>query len=394
MKKREMKIGYSYWGFLGDCKANYKGEMLSTPDGNAFYSWSIIKAFVDAGIQVISVMPDRDKFAFASFGKKIFSAWCTDERSFAYANMKKSDFSQYERDYRAIMKDAVFDIWNKAGLQNADAIIHEWRMKIPGRNDEVGKTLEEFQPDLYIQEYLIEYCRLNKIKLIIFDLDYKLEKEQFKSLSDIASVIELGTKWTSDKEFRDKSKKVYIPFDFDCINEFTINDNPTNNLIYVGNRYERDWCIDKYIPEDIEGCTIYGNWKESGRDSEYRWPKISFGKRLQTSEMRAAYSNSICTVLLAKEEYCEHNFMTARLIESVFYGTVPLFIEEYGKDTIKEYAGMYSEFLTVTSKEDVKAKIDVLKENALLRRNIIKFLRIHLKKMNAKMFVQNIVDML
>ena len=141
MKKREMKIGYSYWGFLGDCKANYKGEMLSTPDGNAFYSWSIIKAFVDAGIQVISVMPDRDKFAFASFGKKIFSAWCTDERSFAYVNMKKSDFSQYERDYRAIMKDAVFDIWNKAGLQNADAIIHEWRMKIPGRNDEVGKTL-------------------------------------------------------------------------------------------------------------------------------------------------------------------------------------------------------------------------------------------------------------
>ena len=110
--------------------------------------------------------------------------------------------------------------------------------------------------------------------------------------------------------------------------------------------------------------------------------------------MRAAYSNSICTVLLAKEEYCEHNFMTARLIESIFYGTVPLFIEEYGKDTIKEYAGMYSEFLTVTSKEDVKAKIDVLKENALLRRNIIKFLRIHLKKMNAKMFVQNIVDML
>ena len=32
-----MRIGYSYWGFLGDRKYDDNGNLLSTPDGNAFY---------------------------------------------------------------------------------------------------------------------------------------------------------------------------------------------------------------------------------------------------------------------------------------------------------------------------------------------------------------------
>ena len=67
-----MKVGYSYWGFLGDDKYNSKNELVSTPDGNAFYSWSIIKAFQKLGYEVVSVMPDRDIYGWTKYGEDLF----------------------------------------------------------------------------------------------------------------------------------------------------------------------------------------------------------------------------------------------------------------------------------------------------------------------------------
>ena len=71
-----MRIGYSYWGFLGDRKYDDKGNILSTPDGNAFYSWSIINKFIEDGHQVIGIMPDRDEPGFRFEGVNLFSSWC------------------------------------------------------------------------------------------------------------------------------------------------------------------------------------------------------------------------------------------------------------------------------------------------------------------------------
>ena len=113
--------------------------------------------------------------------------------------------------------------------------------------------------------------------------------------------------------------------------------------------------------------------------------------RLQTSEMHKVYSNSLATVLLAKKEYCEHHFMTARLIEAIFYGTVPLFIEEYGKDTIEFFAGRYADLLTVSSKADIIDRIYYFKYNMQERRKIIHYLRRHLATF---MDVDNFVNVL
>ena len=44
-----MNVGYSYWGFLGDKKLDEKFNEVSTPDGNAFYSWSIIREIQKRG---------------------------------------------------------------------------------------------------------------------------------------------------------------------------------------------------------------------------------------------------------------------------------------------------------------------------------------------------------
>ena len=369
-----MNVGYAFWGFLGDRKYNEKFEEISTPDGNAFYSWSIIKAFQDAGHNVFSIMKDRDRYGFKKENINLFSSWCKKERYKSYTNMSDLD----------VLCSANGEFYG------IDLILLEWRWLIDGRNNLELEGKENWQEDLKARNEIIRIANELDIPLIVFDLDYKLTNEDIEKYN-IKYVIELGNKWDSVSAV--KSKKVFIPFDFSYINEFEVKDECKNSLIYIGNRYERDWCIDKYIPEDLDDCIIYGNWKEAGRDSEKRWSKLNFGKRLQTSEMYDAYSNSVATILLAKKEYCEMQFMTARIIESVFYGCVPLFIKEYGDGTIMEYAGKYSELLYVHSKEEVKEKINILKNDLQLRKKVILYLREHLRFMDCKFFVNDVISL-
>ena len=382
-----MKIGYSFWGFLADVKMNDKFERISTPDGNAFYSWSIVNEFQKRGDEVIFIMPDRDRYSDEKLKEEAYEAWLGDIRYSSYKMSSKINYDCLNLSKCSV--NDVFRLFDKNHLDDLDFIIHEWRMEISSRNEMSFRGRRGWQPDLFLQNCLLEYCKERQIKLYIFDLDYKLSNEQIKDYD--VTVIELGNKWKQDENV--KSMKVYIPFGFDYIDNFAIKEKFDNELVYVGNRYERDWCIDKYIPEEIEKCTIYGNWKEPGRDSETRWPKINFGNRLQTKDMYDVYSKSACTILLAKEEYCKFSFMTARIVESIFYGTVPLFIEEYGEDVIKEFAGDYASTLTVRSKEDVIDKCNFFAQFTDFRKHVIMYLRKLLaKKMDSSEFVERILE--
>ena len=381
-----MKIGYSYWGYLGDTKYDKDGKMASTPDGNAFYSWSIIYQLMQDGHQVYQVMPDRDYIGLGKEGNGLFS-WCTNQRKKALTEMVK--LYKVYMDWSNVTKENLMNIWTYKGLNECDVILHEWRMFIPGRNDD-----KSIQPDYFIQEVLIEYCTLYNIKLIIFDLDYKITEEEFTKLIEVNQktyLLELGYKWDIPRH----TYHIEIPFSFDYINEFPIRTyqydmNEKNNLVYVGNRYERDWCIDKYIPTELSGVTVYGNWLESGRDSKDKWPNITFGPRVQTADMPGIYQSSLATILLAKEEYLKYGFMTARIIEAIFYGCVPLFIEEYGKVCIEKYAGIYSQDLTVSSKSDIINIVYYLRYNDSYRRNLLSYLRAHLRFMDVRQFTDKL----
>lgn len=382
-----MKLAYSYWGFLSDIKLDSNHKVISTPDGNAFYSWAILKAFQSIDKHPLLVMPNRDEFSVSENGAESFNAWLPYTRYSVYSACKTIN---YKHNLSTVSDEQIFELWNSVGLNTYDLILHEWRMPIAGRNTLDCRNSETWQPDLWLQELLILYCRQHHIKLVIFDLDYKLTETDFACIQDIATIVELGNKWQKTK-YSQYAKTVYIPFDFEFINFFDISSRTENSLIYVGNRYERDWCIDKYIPTDLSDCVIYGNWTEGNRDSTSRWPDLKFGKRLQTSEMHDVYSNAACTLLLAKADYCEHHFMTARLIEAVFYGTVPLFIEEYGEETIRKFAGDYASLLTVKSKRDVTITAQLFKTNNELRKEIITYLRKHLQFMDAKYFVGELI---
>lgn len=385
-----MKIGYSYWGYLGDMKFADDGMLASTPDGNAFYSWSIIHELQERGHEVYQMMPDRDLNGSMILGNDIlFRSWAKDKRKSAYEDMVKM-FNT--KDASKLDELGVFAGWDEEHCDDIDLVLHEWRMEIPGRNTEDARGTDGWQPDLFFQDCLINYCIKHGIKMVIFDLDYKLPEENVNELLSRGlklKVFELGMKWS----WKDWAKKVYIPFDFESIYEFRPKSWVNDKLVYVGNRYERDWCIDKYIPQDMDGVAVYGNWDEGGRDSKERWPKIDFRRRLQTCEMRDVYSSSASTILLAKHDYCEYHFMTARLIEAVFYCSVPLFIEEYGEETIEEFAGNHAKWLTVHSVDDVVKKSEELFTNYTMRVTILNNIREHLRKfMDVKFFVDALLS--
>lgn len=384
-----MKIGYSYWGFLGDMKFGDDRTLASTPDGNAFYSWSIILELQKRGHDVYQMMPDRDLNGSMILGDDIlFQSWAKDKRKSAYENMVKM-FNT--KDASELDELDVFAGWDEEHCDDIDLVLHEWRMEIPGRNTEDVRTSYGWQPDLFFQNCLIDYCIKHDIKMVIFDLDYKLTEKHVEELIDRGlnfNVFELGNKW-SDKKW---ATKVYIPFDFKSICEFKPKGFVSDKLVYVGNRYERDWCIDKYIPTDLDGVAVYGNWDEGGRDSKTRWPEIDFRHRLQTCEMHDVYSNSASTILLAKRDYCEFEFMTARIVEALFYGSVPLFIEEYGDKLIEKFAGGAAKYLTVRSVDDVKKKSSELFTNCVMRCTIINNMRERLEKfMDVRLFVDKLL---
>lgn len=402
-----MRIGYAYWGFLADEKYNSKGEVISTPDGNAFYSWSIINSLQEAGHQVWQMMPNRDKPIETLEGKSVIDSFCgmgfenynarSNPRYNAYMKMKKNMYN-YVDDWKSITKERLFDIWNGNNVRDFNAILLEWRMEIPGRNVQNARFENvEWQPDLFIQECIIDYCSKYGVKLVIFDLDYKLTYEQVMELRSKRVdyfIIELGNKWEINHR-NIRAIHIEVPFDFRYINNYGIYDTTCDsNLVYVGNRYERDWCIDMYIPTELRGVTIYGNWLEGNRDSHTRWPGIDFRSRISAKDMFDAYNYSTCTILLAKKDYVKYNFMTVRVIESIYYGTLPLFIEEYGYDVIDRYAGEFGNELTVQGKADVIDKVMYYKYHQGEREAIIKYLREHLKFMDSSIFVRTLEEVI
>lgn len=397
-----MRIGYSYWGFLGDRKYDDNGNLLSTPDGNAFYSWSIINKFIEDDHEVLGIMPDRDEPGFRLEGMNLFSSWCKFSRSSAYMHMNHVEyFDLFDKLSRGTsvetLEDEIMSLWDDYNLNNFDVIIHEWRMPIPGRNTKKDIYNENWQPDLFIQDILIRYCIKNNIKLIIFDLDYKIPRdlvEYFVYETKNIYIFELGNKWKEIAyEIDGRCRRVFIPFDFRFMNLFKPKKTFTDDIVYIGNRYERDWCIDKYL-KNVPGVKVFGNWLEGNRHSEKEWPTINFGRRLQTSDMYEAYSNSATTILLAKKEYCENGFMTARILEAIFYGCVPLFIEEYGEDVIDMYAGCFADELVVRSSDDVIKKSKRFKEDVSYRNQIIDYLRTYLSFMDVRSFTRNVYNVI
>ena len=292
-----MDIGYSFWGSLADVKMK-DHKLVSTPDGNATYSSVIINQLQSEGHTVYRLQENRDAEIVAKRGANAFLSFCQEERYEAYKCLINCPYS----------------------FPKLDLILFEWRMPVPGRNTMDDMELVTFEPDLLRQIQLLSHYA-GKAKIVVFDLDYKLEMRDEVLFDD---VIELGYKRGIEHhvdipvfpmalyEYADMSSITHVP--------------KTKSVTYIGNRYERDDSIDMYlVPLASLGydVNLYGNWIERGRDSKTRWPQLRFHPRAQLCDFRSILYETSVVPLLLKDEYYEHGFMTARIIETLVFGSVP-----------------------------------------------------------------------
>lgn len=297
-----LRIGYSFWGFLGDHKMDVNGFSVSTPDGNATYSWSIVWEALRRGHSVWSMQMDRDVPAYERMGPSLFDAFSSDKRRAAYVGLNRT---------------------NGMTLPDLDVLLVEWRFPIPGRNTAADRMNVDFQQDLDRQNELLRHYHGTTTSVVVWDLDHKLLDE------DVVDLERLGGPFTSIETSvkpRGRSIRVEPPTVVDDIMQF--DTSPVDHhraAVYVGSRYERDSEIDYWIgplSERFPGrVKFYGKWDD---DARRRWRDVDFGRRITTVDFRSTYGPAGCCPLLAKPSYRDTGFMTPRIWEALMFGTLPV----------------------------------------------------------------------
>lgn len=304
-----MRIGYSYWGFLGDHKFDEAGNPASTPDGNATYSWSIIWELLTRGHLVYQMQQDRDAVGWRMTGPDgLFAAFSPYKRHQAWSRMVRTD---------------------GIDLPELDVLLLEWRFPIPGRNclEDAGKP--GYQPDLQRQHQLLRHYSGTKTKVIIWDLDHKVTRLDEEYWTPDA-ILETSVKPLQQAMVR---RRVEFPtLTAELLQHETIQADPMRKLVYVGSRYERDDVITEYVkpasdayPGQVE---FHGNWLNSLEACRELWPNVSFNGRITTNDFWDVYSTAVACPLLAKRSYIETGFITPRPWEAVLFGTIPVGIRQ------------------------------------------------------------------
>jgi len=295
---------------LGDYKIK-NGRELSTPDGNATYSWSIIHEALERGHQIFMMQQDRDWEAFLEKGVYDFASFSREKRYESYLNIERT---------------------NGVDLPDLDLLLVEWRFPIPGRNTMVDKTDIFYQPDLDRQTEILKHYKQLGTKIVLWDLDHKLTEEDEKTWCP-DMIVE-----TSVEPRRLTMDRVRIEPPIiieDLLQHPTVACDPKKKLAYIGSRYERDDVIEQYIkpvsdrfPNEVQ---FWGNWtrEETLREVVKLWPNISYNDRICTRDFGKVYNDAVACPLLGKRGYMKTGFITPRIWEALIFGTIPIGFKEF-----------------------------------------------------------------
>lgn len=321
-----MKIGYSFWGILA------KPELVAGTGTTEFAAVGerhlLVDEFIRQGHTVISLQKRREQKEYPGV---------------VYAN-------------------------DVHGITACDIVYMEWRWPMPGKN--TGPNCPD--DDLRRQTKILQVCDENAIPVVVFDTDKKMSYCDFESWPCIVAVTE---PCLNPEEWK---HTLFWATDFDPL--FSVNRSPTRNYIYLGNNYERLDQFSKYYGTPSAGLrysqgvqTIaYGNWIEESADRESpkeiikSFPFVSFGGRKSYYEGMKAISESVCTTLLAKDEYYKSGFIASRVYEPILCGT-PMLIPAEHKHLLS--LGQTSQINTlVHSAQDVVDSIDALSKMTTAQR--------------------------
>ncbi len=310
-----MRIGYLWRGFLGDIKLNTDLEEVSTPDGNATYSWTIEHECENRKYKLIPLGTNLDAPAATRDGPDIFSAFSQVRR-----------LRSYER-----MLSRGWTLGSDKEFPELDLVLIEWRWPIPGKNTPSDVGSPSYQTDLERQTAVLRHYSDKGTPIVVWDLDHKFTEDDMIRCADdglnfrvIETSVEPRYSWIT---------RVDPP----CVINELLRDGiderrPKYYLGYIGSRYERDETIDRWInpiaPPNTSRVAFWGKW-EPGADVRTRWPGVQFYGRIGVRGFREAYSRCAAVPILAKESYYKSGFITPRLAEAVMFGSIPIGLVEH-----------------------------------------------------------------
>ncbi|GFE25745.1 glycosyltransferase family protein [Streptomyces nigrescens] len=269
-----MKIGYSFWGFLGN-------GITDTPDGGRSHRRPLIDALLGRGHEIVFLQTDRDRLeAGDTLGDRY-----------------------------------TFD----SGTPDIDALFLEWRWPIEGRNTTACGT-PGHTCDLHRQaELLKRYTIRRRTPTVIWDKDRQLREDSIWRSTPNVTVCEAAVAPTPG------AHRVLFPIDdalLDSADPTALaGEDRRTPLGYVGNQYDRDGAFDRFFAPAAARFAhrVGGKWTHTER-----WPHVRFLGRIPFADVSRLYSSTLATVLLLPERYAAAGQMTQRIFEAVLAGCLPL----------------------------------------------------------------------
>jgi len=269
-----MRIGYSFWGFLGP-------GITDTPDGGRSHRRTLIDGLLRAGHNIVFLQADRD---LAEAGHDLTARYT----------------------------------WNR-GLPEIDALFLEWRWPIRGRNTTACRTAGH-TCDLHRQdELLTAYTSGQKLPTVLWDKDLQLPAaDPLRRLPQV-TVCEAAL-------FpRPGAVRLLFPVcdaALDAADPAALAAAPRPlPLAYAGNQYDRDEEFGLFFAPAAARFRhrVAGKWPRPAA-----WPQVNFTGRCPFAEVDRLYRSALATVLLVPERYARAGQMTQRLAEAVLAGCLPV----------------------------------------------------------------------
>jgi hypothetical protein len=268
-----MRIGYSFWGFLGH-------GITDTPDGGRSHRRTLIDGILAVGHEIVFLQANRD------------------------------------------LNEAGHDLtgtysWD-GGLPAVDVLFLEWRWPVPGRNTTAcgspGHTC-----DLHRQDQLLDFYTGQGVRTVIWDKDLQLPLAHPLRSVPNAAVCEAALLP------RQGAAGLLFPIcdaDLDAADPAALAAAPRPlPLAYAGNQYDRDEEFGAFFAPAAARFAhrVAGKWTRTGD-----WPHVNFTGRCPFPEVERLYRSAQATVLLVPRRYARAGQMTQRLPEAVLAGCLPI----------------------------------------------------------------------
>lgn len=269
-----MRLGYSFWGFLGH-------GITDTPDGGRSHRRTLIDGLIATGHGIVFLQANRDL----------------------------SEVGHDLRDRYA---------WD-AGLPAIDVLFLEWRWPVPGRSTTLcgspGHTCDLHRQDELVAHYIIG----QQVPTIVWDKDLQLPAgSPLRSIPNVA-ICEAALAPSPG------AASLLFPVaddDLDRADPVALAAMPRPlPLVYVGNQYDRDEAFSAFFAPAAarHRHRVAGKWTRTAD-----WPHVNFTGRCAFPEVRKLHESALATVLLLPDRYARAGQMTQRLFEAVLAGCLPV----------------------------------------------------------------------